>query len=405
MPTVDYTGARGSNAGDDFHELWTVQQMLGLLDPNSGLSLVTVEGLTLEDETGSTVTQWNGVDCALYFGSQSARSCSRIVLQQLKYSAASSNSPWTVARLIENTAKKANNSVIRRLADSFAELVKKRNGSAEGIAVTLVSNQPVDSVVHEALRSVTKETSEDILKKRGQIQRGSGLDDTLFALFASSLDLSSRTGSRFSIQEGILGTIASWSDDDLRVIRDELKRFVRLKMLPEAKGEAIDRASILLQFGFSTPQALFPCPPSFEVVADPVPRAVSDEVVAKVRGGQQYICLHGPAGCGKTTSLQEIRTKLPPGSVMVAFDCYGGGDYLHSNSYRHRTKDAFRQIANELAAQCKLPSFLTRSGDADYPAVLNSSHHFAKPPIENKEALAVVRSMLPTVTGAAVSET
>jgi hypothetical protein len=31
MPIADYKGVRGSNAGDDFHELWVMQQALGLL--------------------------------------------------------------------------------------------------------------------------------------------------------------------------------------------------------------------------------------------------------------------------------------------------------------------------------------------------------------------------------------
>lgn len=368
MSAIDYTGARGSNAGDDFHELWAVQQALGLLNPNSNLSLVTVEGLTPGDELGSTGSQWAGVDCALYFGGRNAKSCSHIVLQQLKYSGSSPDAPWTVSRLVENTAKKTNNSVIRRLADDFAAMVKERNGSTNGIAVNLVSNQPVHAEVQESLNVEGKETSEENLNKRKQLQSASGLNDELFVAFAASLDLSTRTGSRFGIQEDILRIISSWSDDDIRVIRDDLKHFIREKMLPEGKSDSfIDRESILLQFGFSTPQALFPCPPSFEPVVNPIPRSVSSDVVTRMEEGQQYICLHGPPGCGKTTSLQEIRAKLPPGSVMVAFDCYGGGDYLHSNSYRHRAKDAFRQIANELAVQCELPSFLTKSGDADYP--------------------------------------
>jgi hypothetical protein len=48
MAQPDFSGTRGSNAGDDFHELWALRQSLALLDQQSGLTGVTVEGLIEE---------------------------------------------------------------------------------------------------------------------------------------------------------------------------------------------------------------------------------------------------------------------------------------------------------------------------------------------------------------------
>jgi hypothetical protein len=45
---ADALGARASNAGDQFHELWALQQALELLNPASGLSAVTVEGVATD---------------------------------------------------------------------------------------------------------------------------------------------------------------------------------------------------------------------------------------------------------------------------------------------------------------------------------------------------------------------
>jgi hypothetical protein len=53
MVQPDYRGARGSNAGDSFHELWALRQALALLDQDAGLAAVTVEGLRAEDESGA----------------------------------------------------------------------------------------------------------------------------------------------------------------------------------------------------------------------------------------------------------------------------------------------------------------------------------------------------------------
>ena len=72
MIQPDYRGARGSNAGDDFHELWALRQALALLDQESGLMAVSVEGLVAEDESGTPHDTWDGVDCTLYYGGDHA---------------------------------------------------------------------------------------------------------------------------------------------------------------------------------------------------------------------------------------------------------------------------------------------------------------------------------------------
>jgi hypothetical protein len=80
---VDYRGARGSNAGDDFHELWAVRQALTLLSPDSDLKAVTLEGVAERDSRGATPESWDGVDCALYFGGYDAPEATSIELLQL----------------------------------------------------------------------------------------------------------------------------------------------------------------------------------------------------------------------------------------------------------------------------------------------------------------------------------
>ena len=41
---IDFGGARGSNTGDVYHELWAVRTALKLLDSSNDLEAVTVEG-------------------------------------------------------------------------------------------------------------------------------------------------------------------------------------------------------------------------------------------------------------------------------------------------------------------------------------------------------------------------
>ena len=77
---IDFSGARGSNTGDVYHELWAVRAALQLLDSSSGLDALVVEGVPSVDGSGS---QWDGVDCTLLFGGRSIQTAERVVILQL----------------------------------------------------------------------------------------------------------------------------------------------------------------------------------------------------------------------------------------------------------------------------------------------------------------------------------
>jgi hypothetical protein len=80
MVQADHRGARGANAGDDFHELCVLRHALALLDQDAKLTAVAVEGLKAEDESGTPRDTWHGVDCTLYYGDDHAASAERIVI-------------------------------------------------------------------------------------------------------------------------------------------------------------------------------------------------------------------------------------------------------------------------------------------------------------------------------------
>ncbi len=86
MTIADYRGARGANAGDDYHELWALRQALSILDKKTGLYAVAVEGLQSEDEGGKSPDTWDGVDCTFYYGNEDTGIPTRIVIAQFKYS-------------------------------------------------------------------------------------------------------------------------------------------------------------------------------------------------------------------------------------------------------------------------------------------------------------------------------
>ena len=101
---------------------------------------------------------------------------------------------------------------------------------------------------------------------------------------------------------------------------------------------------------------LYPAPPRFLETTDPLKAPGASRVADAVQANPgRLLVAQGPAGAGKTTALQQVADLLPDGSVVVLFDCYGGGDFLSSGEERHTPQRFVTQVINELAQQCGTP--------------------------------------------------
>lgn len=378
----DFRGARGSNTGDDYHELWATRHAIRLLDPRDPLEALAVEGLAPVDEASAAEATWDGVDCTLYEGGRNAGEADRVVLEQLKYSAANPDASWTVARLAQG--QKREEMVFNRLARAWAGIqALSPKGQVE---VSLVTNQQIAPALAAATTliaaggvSAPRQRPDKHAADVHKLAFAAGLNKAELPRFAAALRFEGRTGSRYAVEEKLLTDMASWADLELQQAVAELRRFIRNRMRPEFAGELITRESVLLGMGFSNIGALFPSPPELKQIADPVPRGSVANAAGRMLAGEQRICLHGPGGIGKTTALQQIEAALPPHSVMVAFDCYGGGSYLDTAALRHRPADAFLQLSNELATRLRLPILLGRHQIADPPRMFaNRLRHAAQ---------------------------
>ena len=366
----DFRGARGSNTGDDFHELWATRHAIRLLLREGGLSAIALEGLAAADESGEAKGSWDGVDCTLYHGGVDARAAS-VTIEQLKDSAANPQTPWTVARLVSGPRRNA--SVVAKLAKAHAALSKQRSGQLPA-GVVLVTNQPVDPAV---IAAVARAAGSPLRVPR--TKPSGGADDELklayaadltaveFQSFAAALRFEGGVGSRFLLEERVLKAISEWTDLELQQTVATLRQYIRNCMRPEAAGQLITREAVMLRFGASEEHALFPCPSEISLAPNPGPRKQAKDAAELIRGSGRHVCLHGHGGVGKTTALQEIEATLPPGSVMIKYDCYGGGRYLDAGAFRHRTADAFVQLTNEMASSLRLPLHIGRNPGTDYP--------------------------------------
>jgi hypothetical protein len=374
-PTVDFRGARGSNAGDQFHEYWALEQVLGLLQPSARLRGVSVEGVATES-AGSDDPKWDGVDCALYFGALSLEEADAIEFAQLKYSAANPETLWSIARLTSNTAKKGNNSVIRRTADDYKDARAKMKAGAS-LKIKLVSNQGIADEVKQALAARwTGKLSKSgldakVISNLEALRKAGGLTDQELLGLLECLDFSETAqGSRFGTKSKVYAIVAASLGHDISSDVRELEIRIRELMLPERAREIVTSDDVLLWFGLSGRDGLLPAPTDIKVPETRIPRPAAEDAVKLFAAGERLLLVHGEGGCGKTTLMREIAERLPPGSKTVLFDCFGGGRCIYSDDKRHLASNAFLQVTNELALSFGLPFFIPRN--FKHPATIKS---------------------------------
>jgi hypothetical protein len=358
--TASYRGARASNAGDRFHELWALRQALRLLDGSSRLFKIKVEGV---DDDQAADSDYDAVDVALYYGSESA--IDRIEVVQVKYSPSRPNDSWTIAKAIRRRSKSPSSSVVGGLGRAYKALRGQHPTLSRDQFVTqLVTNQRISEELTDALLNCRKgEHDRRILDE-------SGLGAAEFSDFASTFELVGGAANRFQLEQQIVKVISGWTEDEGRLQINELKQLIQRRMLPEEHDRTIKREDILGVFQVIDSSGLFPCPPKLESTQNYVTRA-SVGRLASALSDNKKVCLHGAGGCGKTTVVQALRALLPTHSVVITYDCYGGGSYMDSDGARHRVEDAVLQIANELAASLSIPWLLTRKEGADYAKALS----------------------------------
>jgi hypothetical protein len=359
----DIAGARASNAGDRFHELWALRKALSLLEPSPRYQAITVEGVQREDASPNEGT-WTAVDVCLMSGGHSLSEATSAEFAQLKYSSASPGSLWTVARLSSNSAKTGSNSVIRKLAETFlaAEDIRGGKNSKLQYTISLVSNQNISPEVLLALGQSKPANAAGVStakKDRQKLRTATGLSDARFASFASLLDFSEcGAESNFEQERKAIESLDRLIEGDPRPSHLELHRFISDAMLPESSRAPITEEAVLSRLDVGSDTALYPCPNRVVPVSCAIERAVAGDVVSSLVNGVQRIALHGGAGCGKTTTITQIAGMLPTGSIYIQYDCYGGGSYLDDSAPRHRPQDAFTQLSNEVAISLRVPRLL-----------------------------------------------
>ena len=370
-------GARDSGAGDQFHLLYAARRALALLDPSSGLRRLRLEGLYPGDPAAATPELLQGIDLTEYFAGASFQAAAAVVVSQMKYSQRNPSKAWTAARLCESNRTNGP-SVVSRLAEAYTAFRRSHSRSdvLARVKLRLVSNQPLGSRLRTSLDAAQgliqngdASTASQLLgnlqsRERTDIQRlvnCAALSDRHFVDFLRLLDLSECGAAARSLQEARLAiALRQHFPGDPGAALDRLYRRVEAEVLPETEhSHGLTRSEILVAFELDSERALLPVPAQFERPAQVVPTPDAERLATELTtNSAPFVVAHGNAGVGKTTTILELERMLPPGSVVITYDCFGGGSYLDPAEGRHRPERAVFQLTNDLAVRCGTPLLL-----------------------------------------------
>lgn len=361
-----------SSAGDDFHILWVIKKSLDLLNfDEKGLKAVTIEGVeeNASKKLDPTGEKFLGIDLTEYYGGIDFETANSVVISQLKYSTRRANESFTYSKLY-NGKKSKKGSIIHRLATTFKVFLYEygRDEVIRKTTIKLVSNRGINTThlsqfthIHSFLRknkrplsfnAVLNKLSNISRKPFDELRQASGLNLTEFTDFIRLLDFEDcGASSRQKLNFELLKSIAETSIKSQNQF-NSLFQMIWRKMMPESDGErTITLIDVVTNFGFSSIDNLFPVSQNFEQNSKVVNREQLNEIVSAIEQNTTYlpICIHGGAGIGKSTIINQVKNRLPEYSECILFDSYGAGKYQNPEDKRHLHRKAITQIANELA--------------------------------------------------------
>lgn|GEM_PF-5498220 len=380
--TID---AHESNAGTDFHILWCIERAFSLLHQgDKGLRLIAIEGLTPKDkiETDPDGDKLLAVDMSEYYDGEDVDTASKIIIVQLKYSTKHSQKEWTASGICTGKKAKGVGSIIDRFVTTYNSLKGKCDTGK--IEIKLVSNRPVNQrlkkIVKEAnfllnsrstrspLAGLKRRLNESEQKDLERINTVAKLKAADLVHFLSILNFDDcDTHSRALLRARNLAHINSLGIDESGRQLAVLEAFVRSKTYPEAKlDNTINLTGLLLEFEIPTYESIFPVKNTFKE-GSYIKRKAIDEIYQLINESTSPypFCVHGPAGIGKTTFLQQIKD-IDQDNIFILFDCYGGGAYLDPDDMRHRHEYGLLTICNEMAKALGTPLLLKRGQSEGY---------------------------------------
>lgn len=335
---------RYSRAGDQFHYRWAARRCLGLLDLQSELICITIEGVSSDEsqnknlETGEEV-----VDVAEYYGDSSIKHAKKISYHQLKHSY--DTTPWTLSALGKTLA-------------GFFKRYKVFKDEAEDttrqqIEFTYTTNRPAAESVHKLLALIQKRAlAFEDSKQWNQLKKYlETTNDTLAYEFFQNFHIDDANDTHWKQRSILIEELNGYIVGSDKEAADQLWRLVIEKALPEQTNTPEITREDVLRFMNTDENELFPAPCLIDDEKDYFIREQENQYLCKIlENNHDPIIIHADGGVGKTGLAKRLCSRMPDHSVAVLYDCFGNGEYRNITKRRDEHRVGLVQIANELAS-------------------------------------------------------
>ena len=358
---------RYSRAGDQFHYRWAARRCLGLLNPQSELVCITIEGVSSDEsqndnyETGEEV-----VDVAEYYGDSTIKHATKISYHQLKHSYLSI--PWTLSALSKT------------LTGFFKRFENFKNEAEDSVQQTVdftfTTNRCVAKGVKELLGRIREKALDpEDLEQWNQIKGYLNTsDETLAQEFFARFRIDDANDVHWKQRSLLIEELRGYMAGPDREAVDQLWRLVVDKAMPnQASNPEITREDVLRCLNTDEDE-LFPAPCLIESAESYFVREQEDEYFKIIlENDRNPIIIHAEGGVGKTALARRLCSRVPSHSVAVLYDCFGNGGYRNLTRRRDEHHVGLVQIANELASLklCHPLIPLAHAKPADYLKVFN----------------------------------
>ncbi len=362
---------RYSRAGDDFHIIWTAKRVLKLLDLQSNLCAVSIEGISSKDSSGDVIGLL-AIDTAEYYGSEIIEDAEKIKYFQLKYSTVSPLEPWTASKLSPRQKGKPKGTIFS-FAKNFQEQLLKygKNIVESKFEYCFVTNRPVHKNVKKLLVLVRQgktfeELPDNIKKVYLRFLEDSELEKESYELFLRTLNFLDLEASRFEQSTNLEVNANKFFPQFDADIRIKLKSLIHSRTMPEHRqNPSIRKETLLHIFGITKLEDLLPAPAQFEKLETYVPREQEQNIIEEIFNATSSIIIHASGGIGKSIFAQNISSHLPKNSAIVVFDGFANGSYRSPKDQRHLHKNGLIQIINEFAFKGFCLPILPTQADSD----------------------------------------
>lgn len=320
-----------SRAGDIFHYRWAVKRCLRLLDFNTNLIRVTIEGSSESSLAGECV-----VDLTEYRLAKDGKEHAEYF--QLKHSTVQENKPFTLS-LLKDT--------VEGFAKRFSELIDA-GYCVERMKFTIITNRLISSDFKVNIDKLAKE-AEAPAAFTNTVKKYTKLKGKALSQFCQCLTLCDSEGNYDEQKYDIHKELAKISNSVGAQNRETLLVAKIWEKIEPGKSNVITQEHILAAFDAISLDDFFPAAPLFESISNYIPRDEQTSIVTSIKLASTHTIIIANGGVGKSILSSNLHQEFNEPSIVVAYDCFGNGSYRRTSAKRHEVKHACTQVINTLA--------------------------------------------------------